>query len=136
MRQVATAEVCVGMRKPEQFSVLLPSTAGFERALPVQSAICCCPSRSQAILASKPRASGECRFKRGWIDVPTGSINGPAVRNKLEQVNRGRKCVVYQNLPSATPESQVAARPAASRLGISRLNQRFWACAHYTLCVV
>jgi hypothetical protein len=36
------------MRKPEQFSVLLPSTAGFERALPVQGAICCCPSRSQA----------------------------------------------------------------------------------------
>jgi glycosyltransferase involved in cell wall biosynthesis len=72
MRQVATAEVCVGMRKPEQFSVLLPSTAGFERALPVQSAICCCPSRSQAILASKPRASGECRSKRADIDPGVG----------------------------------------------------------------
>ena len=67
MRQVATGEVCVGMRKPEQFSVLLPSTAGFERPLPVQGAIFCCPSRSQA--QSWPRSRGhlaDINFKREY----------------------------------------------------------------------
>jgi hypothetical protein len=65
MRQVATAEVCVGMRKPEQFSVLLPSTAGFERPLAGAGRDLLLPRpRTGAILASKPRASGECRISR------------------------------------------------------------------------
>jgi hypothetical protein len=35
MRQAATAEVCVGAGKTARFSVPLPSTANFDRLLPV-----------------------------------------------------------------------------------------------------
>ena len=56
MQQVVTSQVCVGVRKPEQFGILLPSSADFERPLPVLCAICCCPGRSQA--QSWPRSRG------------------------------------------------------------------------------
>ena len=35
MRQVTTAEVCVGAGKTARFSVPLPSTASFDRLLPM-----------------------------------------------------------------------------------------------------
>jgi len=35
MRQAATAEVCVGAGKTARFSVPLPSTASFDRLLPM-----------------------------------------------------------------------------------------------------
>ncbi len=79
MRQVATAEVCVGMRKPEQFSVLLPSTAGFERPLPVQDAICCCPSRSQAQSWPRSRGIWQCLDFSGPCSLNSGSRAKPAL---------------------------------------------------------
>jgi hypothetical protein len=53
----------VAVRKPEQFGILLPSSADFERHLPLPGRDLLLPrSLTGVILASKPRASGECRI--------------------------------------------------------------------------
>jgi hypothetical protein len=62
MRQAATGEAGVGAGRSAPFSVSVPSTASFDRLLPVPSAICrCAPVRSSILPQNRPQF-GKCRF--------------------------------------------------------------------------
>ena len=64
MRQAATAEVCVGVGKTARFSVPLPSTASFDRLLPMPRRFAVAQVGQKRDPAPKSPAIGECRLMR------------------------------------------------------------------------